>query len=109
MPAVLAAADALVHSTAGLTVMEALAVGCPVVSYGWGRGHIRANNAAYRRFGLADVADDRASLATALRRAVARRATPDPAFAALPTAAEVILERFAPAPAPAPPAAAAGI
>jgi processive 1,2-diacylglycerol beta-glucosyltransferase len=95
MPAVLAAADALVHSTAGLTVMEALAVGCPVISYGWGRGHIRANNAAYRRYGLAEVAEDRAALAAALRRAVGRRGVPDPAFAALPTAAEVILARYA--------------
>ena len=44
----LAAADALVHSTAGLTVLEAIIRGCPVISYGWGRGHIRANNRAYR-------------------------------------------------------------
>jgi UDP-N-acetylglucosamine:LPS N-acetylglucosamine transferase len=104
MPDVLAAADVLVHSTAGLTVLEALAVGCPVVSYGWGRGHIRANNAAYRASGLAEVAEDRAQLAAALRRAVARRGGPDAAFAELPTAAEVILERFA-APAPAAPGA----
>jgi UDP-N-acetylglucosamine:LPS N-acetylglucosamine transferase len=104
MPDVLAAADVLVHSTAGLTVMEALALGCPVVSYGWGRGHIRANNVAYRTFGLAEVAEDRPQLAAALRRAVTRRREPDPAFAALPTAAEVILERFGPEPAPRPPA-----
>jgi len=95
MPAVLAAADALIHSTAGLTVTEALAVGCPVISYGWGRGHIRANNAAYRRYGLAEVAEDRAALAAALRRALRRRAAADPAFGALPTAAEVILARYA--------------
>ena len=94
MPDVLAAADVLVHSTAGLTVMEALAVGCPVVSYGWGRGHIRANNAAFLRHGIAEVAEDRPALARALRRALPWRGAPDPAFAALPTAAEVVLARF---------------
>ena len=41
MPDWLAAADALVHSTGGLTVLEALMRGCPAISYGWGRGHVR--------------------------------------------------------------------
>ncbi len=41
---VLAAADALVHSSAGLTVLEAIIRGCPVVSYGFGYGHVRASN-----------------------------------------------------------------
>ena len=89
-----AAADALVHSTAGLTVLEALARGCPVISYGWGRGHIRANNRAYRRFGLADVATTRAGLAAALRRALAARREPDRSQAELPTAAGVVRTRF---------------
>src|SRR5207244_3312045 len=35
----LAAVDVLVHSTAGLTVLEAHMRGCPTISYGWGRGH----------------------------------------------------------------------
>ena len=47
----LAAGDALVHSTGGLTVLEAHVRGCPTISYGWGRGHIRANNEAFLRFG----------------------------------------------------------
>ncbi len=34
----LAAADALVHSTGGLTVLEAMMRGCPAISYGWGSG-----------------------------------------------------------------------
>jgi processive 1,2-diacylglycerol beta-glucosyltransferase len=91
----LAAADALVHSTAGLTVLEAIIRGCAVVSYGWGRGHIRANNAAYRRFGLAEVAATRAELAVALRRALARRAGPDLTYGALKTAATAVLEEAA--------------
>ena len=53
MSDLLAAADALVHSTAGLTVLEAQIRGCPVISYGFAVGHIRANNSAYERFGLA--------------------------------------------------------
>src|SRR5204863_4534716 len=60
MSDLLAGADALVHSTAGLTVLEAQIRGCPVVSYGFAVGHIRANNRAYRRFGLARVATSRA-------------------------------------------------
>jgi UDP-N-acetylglucosamine:LPS N-acetylglucosamine transferase len=92
VPALFAGADALVHSTAGLTVLEAWSVGCPVISYGWGRGHIRANNRAFARFGIADVAKDRTQLADALRRALARRGSPVKAFARLPPAADVVLE-----------------
>ena len=40
----MAAADALVHSTAGLTVLEAIIRGCPVSRTAFG-GHVRANNA----------------------------------------------------------------
>ena len=53
---VLAAADALIHSSAGLTVLEAIIRGCPVISYGFGVGHVRASNRALERFGLAQVA-----------------------------------------------------
>jgi processive 1,2-diacylglycerol beta-glucosyltransferase len=89
-----AAADALVHSTAGLTVLEAHVCGCPTISYGWGRGHIRANNRAFKRFGLADVARTRSELRPALERALASRQSRPDWFAALPTAAAVIGERF---------------
>ena len=58
----LAAADVLVHSTGGLTVLEALMRGCPAISYGWGRGHVRRHNEAFRRFGLADVATTQGEL-----------------------------------------------
>jgi processive 1,2-diacylglycerol beta-glucosyltransferase len=92
MPDVLAGADALVHSTAGLTVLEARCQGCPVISYGWGKGHIRANNRAFERFGLARVAPDRPALAAALREALARRDEPDRSFASLPLAARLLLD-----------------
>jgi processive 1,2-diacylglycerol beta-glucosyltransferase len=87
-----AAADLLVHSTAGLTVLEAIMSGSGVVSYGWGIGHVRVNNEAFVRFGLAEVARSRAELAAALRRALVARSAPDDSFAGLPTAASAILE-----------------
>lgn len=88
---VLAAADVLVHSTAGLTVFEARLRGCRVVSYGWGVSHIRLNNAAYRRFGLAEVAGDRAQLDAVLRRALAAPREPDVAYTDRPDAAAEVL------------------
>jgi len=91
VPALFAGADALIHSTAGLTVLEAWSVGCPVISYGWGRGHIRANNRAYARFGIADVARSRTQLAGALHHALLRRGSAVAAFAQLPLAADVVL------------------
>ncbi len=91
MPDWFAAADVLVHSTAGLTVLEALMEGCGVVSYGWGRGHVRVNNAAYQRFGLAEVAGSRKDLGEALVRALASSGAPDESFDTLPTAASAVL------------------
>jgi len=89
----LAAADVLVHSSAGLTVLEGLARGCRVISYGWNVAHVRLNNRAYERHGLAAVARSRRELDAALARALAEPARPDPTFAALPEAADVVLER----------------
>jgi processive 1,2-diacylglycerol beta-glucosyltransferase len=87
----LAAGDALVHSTAGLTVLEAHVRGCPTISYGWGRGHIRANNEAFRRYGIAEVAHTRPELAEALSSALTGRRTPGLTLAALPSAASLVL------------------
>jgi UDP-N-acetylglucosamine:LPS N-acetylglucosamine transferase len=91
MPTLFAAADALIHSTAGLTMLEAQMRGLPAISYGWGRGHIRLNNQAYARFGLAQVALNRSELAVELDHALARRPDPDLSFGELPTAASVVL------------------
>jgi processive 1,2-diacylglycerol beta-glucosyltransferase len=87
----LATADALIHSTGGLTVLEAYVRGCPTISYGWGRGHIRVHNAAFRRFGFAEVASSRGELSAALRRALVQRNLPDFALGALPSAASLVL------------------
>jgi len=91
MPEWMAASDVLVHSTCGLTVLEALMRGCHAVSYGWGRGHIRLNDRALVRFGLADVVGRRDELGDALARAIARPRRPDPRFAELPSAASHVL------------------
>jgi UDP-N-acetylglucosamine:LPS N-acetylglucosamine transferase len=87
----LASADALVHSTGGLTVLEALMRGCPTISFGWGRGHVRVNNHAFQRFGLADVARTRGELVAALQRTLAERHVSDLSFAVLPSAASLVL------------------
>jgi UDP-N-acetylglucosamine:LPS N-acetylglucosamine transferase len=92
MPELLAATDVLVHSTAGLTVQEALVRGARVISYGWGVGHIRINNDAYRRFGLATVVTDAGALTGAIRQALESPRAPDLAYGRLPTAADVVLE-----------------
>jgi processive 1,2-diacylglycerol beta-glucosyltransferase len=88
----LAAGDALVHSTGGLTVLEAYVRGCPTISYGWGRGHIRANNEAFRRYGIADVVRSRRELRRALEGALSSRRSPGLALAALPSAAQLVLD-----------------
>lgn len=90
LPELFAAADALVHTTAGLTVLEAIMCGCPPISYGWGRAHIRANDRAYARHGLAAVARDRSALCAALRTALERPPALAGGFAALPDAADEV-------------------
>jgi UDP-glucose 4-epimerase len=83
----MAAADAMIHSTAGLTVLEAHIRGCPVVSYGFSAGHLRANNAAFERFGLAEVARSGHELESVLRHVTRERRSPDSSFASLPSIA----------------------
>jgi UDP-glucose 4-epimerase len=88
----MAAADAMIHATAGLTVLEAHIRGCPVVSYGFSAGHLRANNAAFERFGLAEVARSPHELESVLRHVTRERQSPDSSFASLPSIASRALE-----------------
>ncbi|CAN5439604.1 hypothetical protein BH10ACT11_BH10ACT11_12810 [soil metagenome] len=92
MGELMAASDVLVHSSAGLTVLEALIRGTRVVSYGWGIAHIRINNEAYERLGLARVALDPPQLERALAEALAEQRRPDTELQGLPEAAEVVLD-----------------
>jgi UDP-N-acetylglucosamine:LPS N-acetylglucosamine transferase len=87
----MAAADAMIHATAGLTVLEAHIRGCPVVSYGFSAGHLRANNAAFERFGLAEVARSEHELESVLRHLTRERRSPDSSFASLPSIASRVL------------------
>ncbi len=88
---VLAASDALVHSSAGLTVLEAIIRGCPVISYGFGYGHVRVSNEALLRFGLAQVAPKVQDIGPALDRALVHRPEPNGSFARRPSTASLIL------------------
>jgi UDP-N-acetylglucosamine:LPS N-acetylglucosamine transferase len=93
MPELLAAADVLVHSTAGLTILEAHLQGCAVISYGWGGGHIRANNRGFEQLGLAHVVRRRRELPAALERALSQHPQPGwPRHARLRAAADAVLE-----------------
>jgi len=95
MVLLLSAADVLIHATAGLTVLEALMCDCRVISYGWPRGHIRANDRAYRRLDMVAVAKNRPQLAHALVHALA--APPlEPQLPELPAAADLVLGLAAP-------------
>ena len=87
----MAAADVLVHSTGGLTVLEAVMRGLPAISYGWGRGHIRLNNSAFTRFALAEVVLNPEGLSAALKRALARDRASADEFRMLPSAASYVL------------------
>jgi UDP-N-acetylglucosamine:LPS N-acetylglucosamine transferase len=58
MPELLAAADVLVHSTGGVTCLEAKAAGTPVVSYGLPVGHARLNTRAMASLQLLRLAND---------------------------------------------------
>jgi UDP-N-acetylglucosamine:LPS N-acetylglucosamine transferase len=90
MVTLLAAADILIHSTAGLTVLEALMCDCKVISYGWSRGHVRINNRMYEELGMVAVARNRTELAHAIVAAL--NAPPSaPAVADLPQAADLVL------------------
>ncbi len=88
----LAAADALVHSTAGLTVLEAELCGTWAISFGWGVAHIRVNNRAYAHYGLATVVRTATELPGALRQALAAPRPRAWSLAELPAAADAVLE-----------------
>ena len=64
---------------------------CPAISYGWGRGHVRINNRAFERFGLARVVASRDGLGVALRETLDEPRLVDPRFAVLPSASSFVL------------------
>ncbi len=74
MPQLLAAADALVHSTGGVTCLEAKATGTPVVSYGLPVGHARLNTRAMAALQLLRLANDTGELREHVRASFAEEA-----------------------------------
>jgi processive 1,2-diacylglycerol beta-glucosyltransferase len=98
MPEILAAADVLVHSTGGVTCLEAKAAGTPVVSYGLPVGHARLNTRAMAGLDLLRLANDTDELRTHVR---ASFASPTPPVAGVdrtaprddePAAVDVVLQ-----------------
>lgn len=66
MPSLLAAADVVVHTTGGVTCLEALTMRCPIVAYGAPAGHAPALARAMARLEIAVHAKNRAALRAAL-------------------------------------------
>jgi processive 1,2-diacylglycerol beta-glucosyltransferase len=90
MPELLSAADVLVHSTGGVTCLEARAAGTPVVSYGLPVGHARLNTRAMASLQLLRLANDRHELREHVRASFAGRS---------PTSESEAIEPQDPAPA----------
>jgi hypothetical protein len=74
MNELMAAADAVVHSTAGVTCLEALVRGKPIIAYGSPAGHARWNAKAIQALGMGDDTRTSRQLTTALERAVSQQA-----------------------------------
>jgi processive 1,2-diacylglycerol beta-glucosyltransferase len=91
MPELLAAADALIHTTGGTTALEARVVGCPLVNYVTHPIHARRHAEAMARGGAAEAAFGRGQLAGALLRALARPRPVALRTARLPDAAALIV------------------
>ena len=93
MPEILAAADVLVHSTGGVTCLEARAAGTPVVSYGLPIGHARLNTRAMADLALVRLANDTDELREHVRASFTGRDVDDePVTHAGPAAADVVLD-----------------
>ena len=93
MPELLAAADVLVHSTGGVTCLEAMARGCPVVSYGLPVGHARLNTVAMAELDLLRLANSADELVEHVERSCAVAVAPA-GHAAVPAldAAAIVLD-----------------
>jgi UDP-N-acetylglucosamine:LPS N-acetylglucosamine transferase len=76
MPALVRAADVVVQNAGGLTSLEAMAAGVPVLSYRCLPGHGTTNAAALDRAGLAPWLTSSTALADAVRKALTEGAPP---------------------------------
>jgi processive 1,2-diacylglycerol beta-glucosyltransferase len=92
MSDLLAAADALVHSTGGVTVLEALARNCPVIAYGAPPGHARLTAKALVKHGLGQLALSPEELTASLRSVLERPRAAVKAPLSAPSCARLVLE-----------------
>jgi len=100
MSDLLAASDALVLSSGGVTCLEALVRRCPIVTYGAPPGHARANARALAELGLAQVAGSPLELEEALRVALDQPPTLRPRLSGAPPASSLVLAARPRTPAP---------
>jgi UDP-N-acetylglucosamine:LPS N-acetylglucosamine transferase len=91
MPDLLAASDALIHTTGGTTALEARVMGCPLINYGRGVAHVRAHARAMARQGLAEWARRRDELPGALRRTLGAGRPAPQDVSGYPDPAEVVV------------------
>lgn len=92
MPQLLAAADALVHSTGGVTCLEAMAAGTPVVSYGLPVGHARLNTRAMADLDLVRLANDTRELREHVQASMQESPSASTAEESQPTAVDLVLD-----------------
>jgi UDP-N-acetylglucosamine:LPS N-acetylglucosamine transferase len=92
MADLLAGADALIHSTCGMTCLEAAVQGCPVIAYGLKAGHIAHNTSAMARLGLIEQAQDTAALSVQLKRTIGRGPLSREGIENRPSAALTVLD-----------------
>lgn len=92
MSELLAAADVLVHTTGGVTCLEALARGCPIISYGAHAGHVPTVSRAMHSLGVATHAQTLAELEGGLESALAGSASTRPIdYSSAPSPADAVL------------------
>jgi processive 1,2-diacylglycerol beta-glucosyltransferase len=75
MPELLRIADALIHGTGGMTSLEAVECGCPVIAFGTHLAHVEEHNRALEELGLCTVVNDETELCEAISEAVRRGRT----------------------------------
>jgi processive 1,2-diacylglycerol beta-glucosyltransferase len=92
MSDLLAAADALVHSTGGgVTVLEAAVRGCPVIAYGFPAGHLGAVTREMVALGVVDHASSTDELLLFPARLIEDPPTRDAVIEPAPSAASLVL------------------
>jgi UDP-N-acetylglucosamine:LPS N-acetylglucosamine transferase len=91
MSDLLAAADVFVHTTVGLSCLEARLRERPTICYGLFVGHIRDNASALSRRGYVEIARSQEELTLAIERCLADRRRPQLDWRSLPVGGETVL------------------